>query len=142
MKLVSVICVASLLLAYPDPDTTGELKKLEGKWQVTELVADGKAVAADELRDSFMVIDGNNYVLKGKESYRGTLRLHPNQDPKAIDTVFVDEQGKEVGTAKGIYRVKDGQLQISWREKGERPTTFESKKDSGVRAITMKRKGA
>src|SRR5437879_2118093 len=69
-----------------------ELKKLEGTWTLTALVADGKEVAEKDLKDRTLVITGNKFALRmaNETVAEGTLKFDPTQKPKALDSLVVD----------------------------------------------------
>ena len=137
----TLIVVALLVVAAPGSGGDAkDLEKLQGTWTAVSMESDGTAIPKEELKASQFVVKGDQYVLKGKETYRGALKLDPSKQPKAINATFVDDQGKEKGKAAGIYAVEGDTLKISWREKGEeRPTEFASKPGSGVRSMVFKR---
>jgi len=117
-----------------------DLDKLQGRWVVIALTEGGKEAPKDSLQGDELLIKGSQYTMKtGKDTYRGSLKLDPGQKPKQIDATFIDDQGKEQGKALGIYELSGDRLRICWRHKGERPATFASPPDSGVRLMELKR---
>jgi uncharacterized protein (TIGR03067 family) len=103
--------------------------------------SDGKPAPPDATKGASLIFEGNRYALKGgQEEFRGTFTLDPAMKPKAIDTTFVEEDGKERGKALGIYKLEGNRLTICWRQGGrERPTEFRTDPGSGLRMIVVQR---
>jgi uncharacterized protein (TIGR03067 family) len=68
-----------------------------------------------------------------------TFELDPTQKPKTIDLVDVDVEKKRL--IRGIYFLEGDTLTVCYREaeKGERPTEFATKPDSGFVLFVLKR---
>ena len=59
------------------------------------------------------------------------MKLDPSKTPKQADWTVLAE-GEEKGKAMAIYEVTKDTFKNCHVTKGERPTKFESKEDSGV----------
>ena len=132
---LAVVLAAAGLGAGDDAEK--DLKKLTGTWEEVSHVADGKAMAADELKGTTVVIEasGKWEAFKGGTSIvKGTGKLDPAKTPKAADWAI---DGTDM-VAKGIYEV-DGDTWKHCFSLTERPTAFESKEGSGVHYVVLKR---
>jgi len=138
-----LLAVAGFLLAAvgaAQDAAKADLDKLQGRWVVVALTESGKEAPKDSVKGDEFVVKGSQYTMKtGKDTYRGGLKLDAGKTPKQIDATFIDDQGKEQGKALGIYELSGDRLKICWKHKGERPTTFASPPDSGVRLMELKR---
>ena len=132
---LAVVLAAAGLGAGDDAEK--DLKKLTGTWEEVSHVADGKAMAADELKGMTVVIDasGKWEAFKDGTSFlKGTSKLDPAKKPKAADWAI---DGTDM-VAKSIYEV-DGDTWKHCFSLTERPTAFESKEGSGVHYVVLKR---
>ena len=132
---LAVVLAAAGLGAGDDAEK--DLKKLTGTWEEVSHVADGKAMAADELKGMTVVIDasGKWEAFKDGTSFlKGTSKLDPAKKPKAADWAI---DGTDM-VAKSIYEV-DGDTWKHCFSLTERPTAFESKEGSGVHYVALTR---
>jgi uncharacterized protein (TIGR03067 family) len=108
---------------------------------VTAGVRDGKP--ADDLKGHLLVIEGERFTirLKGKVLYGGTVRVHPDRKPAAID--FVQTEGAFKGkTWLGIYRLDGDRLRVcdnAYALDRGRPTEFASPAGSGLVLVDFER---
>ncbi|HMF15459.1 MAG TPA: TIGR03067 domain-containing protein [Gemmataceae bacterium] len=110
-----------------------EMKKFEGTWVMTSGENDGKPVAADVVKKSRLVIQGNRHTVKiGDDTYVGTHVLDPTKSPKTIDVK--DTEGPFKGkTLKGIYELTDEAFRICIAPpEKDRPTEFTTKSGTGM----------
>ena len=108
-----------------------------GTWEEVSHVADGKAMTADEVKGTTVVIDakGKWEAFKdGTSIIKGTLKLDAAKKPKEADYAI---DGSDM-VAKGIYEV-DGNTWKHCFSLKERPTKFESKEGSEVHYVVLKR---
>jgi uncharacterized protein (TIGR03067 family) len=132
---LAVVLTAAGLGAGDDAEK--DLKKLAGTWEEVSHVADGKAMTADELKGTTVVIEasGKWEAFKDGTSFvKGTGKLDPAKKPKAADWAI---EGSDM-VAKAIYEV-DGDTWKHCFSLAERPTAFESKEGSGVHYVVLKR---
>lgn len=123
-----------------DDATQVELKKIEGTWVITSAEQGGKA--ADRRRGDRLTFRGENLTVQhdGKEEFKATIKLHPDQKPKAIDLTIAE--GEEKGkTALGIYALDGDDLKFCFNEPGGegRPTEFTSQQGSEHMVVVLKR---
>jgi uncharacterized protein (TIGR03067 family) len=138
------------LAAIGESYTRGEMKYLEGTWQLQEYVhqgerkgisySDGQVITIAIKQGQFLVIRGGKEV-----STLATIRLHPGSNPKAIDWLW--EGALEGKTGVGIYRLKGQTLTFccsvySEASKRKRPTSFHAPAGSGHAIEIYKRVGA
>lgn len=118
-------------------------KKLQGTWVAAMAQRDGKA--AEDVIGHRLSFKGLRFEITsrtGKLLYQGTVSLHPDRKPPAID--FKHEGGELKGKVwKGIYALDDKALKIC--DNGpdpakDRPTGFTAKEGSGHIVIVFKRK--
>jgi uncharacterized protein (TIGR03067 family) len=111
-------------------DAELSLDKLQGKWQLVSLTKGGNVAPADELKKANLVLtiekDGYAVSVNGQVVEKGKLKLDSKAKPASIDQII--EEGKDKGKSQlGIVRVKDGKLQWTQAQVGEkRPTDFAS----------------
>jgi uncharacterized protein (TIGR03067 family) len=118
-------------------DAADDLKKLTGTWEEVSHIADGKAMTADEVKGTTVVIDASGKweaFKDGTSILKGTGKLDPAKKPKAADWAI---DGSDM-VAKAIYEV-DGDTWKHCFSLTERPTAFESKEGSGVHYVLLKR---
>jgi uncharacterized protein (TIGR03067 family) len=138
-RTLSVLLVVFLLGADAKDDAVKkDLDKMQGTWNIVSLVADGKEAPARELKIISLTIKGDQSTfVNGDKMSKGTYKLDPSKQPKALDIVLTE------GSAKGktlfaIYDFEGEQLRICYHLK-ERPTAFESKTGSANTLQVWKR---
>jgi uncharacterized protein (TIGR03067 family)/predicted Zn finger-like uncharacterized protein len=124
-----------------DPKVEGELRLLQGKWEIWRSEKDGK-IHADP--DYPLEIAGNGvqfYYQHNNKGSRGVVSVNPDAEPKQIDVKYVSgSEGRQV--QMGIYRfTAEGQLEICWAEPGaaKRPTKFSGKLNVGAGRLSVYR---
>ena len=142
-----------------------EQDKLQGKWKVASRTADADADEDAPEPSSYFIIEGDIlklvYVDKdGKEDVlqRQKMVIAPGKEPKTVDLIYVDENGKELtstsstrsrGKTKtkkttlkdaGIYKIDGDKLVfcISFDEKN-RPTDFTAPAKSARYVLTLQK---
>lgn len=126
-------------------DAKRDEDKLQGTWQATEGVLDGKPVPKEPLQRLKVVFSGEKMSIfpldgDGKQAMENTFRVDPSKKPKAIDVTRLEGGGKGK-TAKGIYELDGDTLKLclAIRLENERPTEFAASETSGLVLLTLKR---
>jgi uncharacterized protein (TIGR03067 family) len=71
---------------------------------------------------------------KSGQTFSGTFKIHAAQTPKQIDLMLPDR------TLRGIFEIDGTTLRLAYALEGDaRPTTFESKPDSGIVLVMHKK---
>jgi uncharacterized protein (TIGR03067 family) len=126
-------------------DPKGDEDKIQGTWQATEGMSEGKAVPKEQLQGMKVVFSGEKMSIfppggEGKKTLEYTFRLDPSKKPKAIDATRQDGAGKGK-SAQGIYELDGDTLKLCLpsRLEKERPTEFAAPEKSGLILLTLKR---
>ncbi len=119
--------------------------KLQGTWQVTEGVSEGKPIPKEQLERMKVVFAGEKMSIfppdgDGKKTVESTFTVDPGKKPKALDTTRL-EGGAKGKTAKGIYELDGDTLKLclTSRLEKERPTELAAPEKSGLVLLTLKR---
>jgi uncharacterized protein (TIGR03067 family) len=124
---------------------TGDAQKLQGTWEVTEFIFEGKAIPGEQTKGTTVSFSGDKMSLKfatsSPERVRSlSFKLDPSKNPKAIDFVVLDGDTKgEKGP--GIYDLDGDRLRMCLPniEIAERPTEFAAPEGSKLIVMTLKR---
>jgi uncharacterized protein (TIGR03067 family) len=136
-------CGLLLSLASVLADTAEEARKgLQGTWVATAAQRDGKPVP--EVIGHRLTFSGEGFTIRSsadKVLYQGTYRLDQDTTPASID--FKHTEGDAKGKVwKGIYSREGDQLRIcdnAANPEKARPSSFDTKPDSGAVFVTLKR---
>jgi len=117
-----------------------ELKKFEGKWKATSLIANGNEEPPPD--DAILEFKGRKLRFMDADVFNVSA-LDPSTDPKILDLKAVADLG-EISKDKvyeGIYKLDGDTLTIAIYvgAGAKRPAKLESEKDSGVVLVTLKR---
>ena len=142
-KALFILAVALCVAAdKPKPDAKKELAKLEGTWVMAGLEVEGVEVPAKKLAGTTLVIKGDKYTVKVKDTaHETTIEIDPTTDPKSIDMLFPN--GTELPKrGKGVYELDGDTLKICRHQAtGEdRPTQIGSWPNTNLFVVTWKRK--
>jgi uncharacterized protein (TIGR03067 family) len=136
---LAMVLVTTAFVSAADDDAKKDLKKLEGKWQLTAQTANGKEASADDVKKVTVTIDADGKwkaFADGQLIFEGTVKLDPAKKPKNADwTVKVEDK---TVTAQAIYEVDDDTLKNCFSTE-KRPEKFESKEGSGITLAVYKR---
>jgi uncharacterized protein (TIGR03067 family) len=139
-KFAALLLVLAAGLALRAADAKDELDRLQGTWNRTSAEVNGKPVSEAELKNTTLVIQGDQYTLKTPEGDRkGTIKLDPTSSPKHFD--LTPSAGPNKGkTLLGIYEVDGDTLRYCLALNGkDRPTEFSGKEGSGRGLFVNKR---
>ena len=125
-------------VAVVQADPKSELDGLQGDWQVVALELDGRVLPYDRYPFTRLKIrDGTILHKGGVHNMEVSFRLHPEQQPKAMD---MEAQGYHGGSYNAIYALEGDTLTICRPDNRERPTEFASKPGSNILLYTAERK--
>ena len=137
MRLLLTLGLFTLAL---NATATDNLKDpTNGKWVIESVTRDGKA--EDGLKGASRVHDSGKYTITpaGKAEITGTYNVDLSKSPAAIDMKPASGGFKDK-TLQGIVKVDGDTMTIAFAAPGkDRPTTFESKADSGVTLAVHKK---
>lgn len=119
-----------------------ERKKIEGKWQIVELVVNGnkskdedaaKLTVVNDARGTWSLWSGDSKITMG------TSTFDPTTKPKTID--FTPSEGDAKGNRfLGIYRLGKNTRKLCFAPSGkDRPTEFSSTAENQHILVTFKR---
>jgi uncharacterized protein (TIGR03067 family) len=130
----------TLLVSQPPQSEADELAQMKGTWSVQAMDVSGKP-APPEKRPKQITIENDNFKGLGQDL---KIKLDSSQQPKWIDLTFTRD-GKDY-PIRAIYELKEKQLRIAMpvaqlgkEFTNERPKSFESKPNSYVAIVTLKR---
>lgn len=148
MKVLFCACLPLLFLALQQSAAAdnADLKQLQGKWEVIELVENGHSIPHDAIKE-WLPSGGHLEIIENSINFTShddgkkhakIFEIDDTQFPKGIDLLT---RGKV--EALGIYKFDDGKLVVclSDPEDGPRPTEFGAAKGSKRMLMVMK-KGA
>jgi uncharacterized protein (TIGR03066 family) len=125
------------------PKTKTDEEKLQGNWEVAEVVFDGKPVNGFE--DTLAAFDKDRINLIGKNKNEGgrefSFKLDPARKPKAIDMTALNGE-LQGSTNHAIYQLHGDMLKLCWfNEPGNktRPAELASKEGSKLLLMTLQR---
>ena len=129
-----IITGLGLLLAAcsrqaPAPKT--DLDRLQGTWNLTLAMKDGKPLPDDKVKQTTIVFKGDTFRFPGSAEYAtskaGTIKLDESKTPKEMDAISTE---KEV--MLGIYRLEENGYKVCFAPAGQpRPTEFTSAPGNG-----------
>ncbi len=136
MKRYALLVLAVGLLvaadAPKDDEANNELKKLEGTWLVISGEDNGKKLSDETLKNARLTFEGEKHTVKaGDTTYKGTHKLDPTKQPKAIDIMDTEGPFKNK-TVLGIYALDGDEFKLCYAAPGkDRPKDFSGKEGTG-----------
>lgn len=132
--LPSIVVVAQVPKAPArDEAAKRDAQRLQGSWQFTTLVEDGKETPKDHLKNRTVFFGGDGFMVRDGRRIldAGTFKLDPAKNPKTFNMIFAQGTKKgEVGL--GIYTLEGETLKVCFDPTGQkRPTDLKSEPGSG-----------
>jgi uncharacterized protein (TIGR03067 family) len=136
------LLVVGSFLAVNDPQVDvakEEMAKFQGNWSFVSMEVQGEKKPDEEFRKFTVVLEGDQWTVSVGETIAAqtTFRLDPTRKPKTIDLIDM-AKGRVI---RGIYSLEADTLRVCDRgtEKGERPTEFATRPDSGLVLVVLQR---
>ena len=142
--------LAPLLLLFPTGAALAEeakkdLEMLQGTWEIVEVVSNGNAVPAADLKDGRVVFNGDEMTLKegsdDTEPRKFRVKLDSSGKPKILDSTALNRDYKGTVTP-AIYKLDGDNLTLcspNDPKSKERPKVFKSEKGSELVLLKLKR---
>jgi len=140
--LAMVVAVFLTASANAEDAAKKDLENLQGLWEMTEGVHDGRDVSADvkiklKIKGDEVAVEGNEEVTKDYAKFK--IKIDPSTSPKAMDLIVTGGEQKDT-TLEGIYELKGDKLKIAVKLGGkERPTKFGSPEGSSIAYMVLQR---
>ena len=137
-----LVCVCAGPFARGDDATNAkdDGKKMQGSWKPVAAELGGKPFPDRVLKTMKLVLtDGRYTVTVGEQTDKGTVKLHPAKQPRAMD--IVGTKGPNRGkTIPAIYELTDTTLRVCYDLSGKaRPKEFKTKADTELFLVEYKR---
>jgi uncharacterized protein (TIGR03067 family) len=136
------ILVVTLLLAANGPKEDAaedEMTKFQGTWSFVSMEVQGEKKPAGDFNKFTVVLKGDQWTVSAGDriAAQTTFRLDPTKTPNSIDLIDLDK-GRVI---RGIYSLGVDTLTVCDRgvEKGDRPTEFATRPDSGLVLVVLQR---
>lgn len=147
MKNLIYACLPFLVFVAQLSADEADLKPLQGKWEVIELVENGHSIPHDAIPEWLpsggrveIVENSMNFIShEDGKKHAKVFEIDNTQIPKGLDLLTRDKK-----EAIGIYKFDEGKLIVCLvdPEDGPRPDEFSAKKDSKRMLMVLKKVGA
>jgi uncharacterized protein (TIGR03067 family) len=146
LRFAALVLVGTFLVSSVrggDDDAKKALKDLEGTWNATSVIWNGKEYPTGNQGLQF-VIKGDEATVRGsksieKEYARLKLTLTPNTTPRLLDLTITSGIQKDA-KMEGIYELKGDEFKMCVKVFGQdRPAGFEAPEGSATALVVMKR---
>src|SRR5262249_20176753 len=138
---VALVPLVWALAASVQPAAKGKSDRdlLQGSWQIVELEMGGKKAEGPEgeqIKKQKLVVKGTTMKIK----FASEFTLDEKKNPRQIDLEVKEGPALEVGTWRGIYKLKGDDLQICISlPGGARPKGFTTEAGGQSTLLTLKR---
>jgi uncharacterized protein (TIGR03067 family) len=116
-----------------------ETAKFQGTWKFVSMEVEGKKKPDADFNKYTVVLKAHRWAVSEGDKIAAEVifKLDPAKKPKAID--LVDAKNKRL--IRGIYSLEGDKLTVCDRgsEKGERPSEFTTKANTGLVLFVLKR---
>jgi uncharacterized protein (TIGR03067 family) len=141
MGLMLLLVLVTGLLPGPDAEkeTKQELERLQGSWILESVETKGKELPKDKIALNVLVLRGDKFLTMSgaKVLAEATFKIDPTKNPKWIDQVFKNKEGKLV-VRPGIYELTGNTLRLAFDR--ERPKELKTTPASSLNITVYKRK--
>jgi uncharacterized protein (TIGR03067 family) len=144
LRCLVLLAVALMLGADKKDPAKEDLKKLQGKWQTTKLVYNGKDIDTAGKGKIDLVFKGATASVEAgkdvkKEYAKIKVTLDPSVKPASLDVEIL--LGTQKGAKmEGIYKVEKDKLTLCVKVLGmDRPTKFESPEGQSVALLELEK---
>lgn len=134
MRATLPIAVVFMIAAdEPAKDTKKELELLQGEWTMVSMETLGRKSSERLVKASKLTITGDSWIKKiGDKEDKTTIQIDPSSNPKTIDLIFKDDNGKEKRNL-GIYKLEGDILtQCYVGVDSDRPKEFKTTAEQGI----------
>jgi uncharacterized protein (TIGR03067 family) len=126
-----LLAACSRQASAPPSAPKTDLDRLQGTWNLTSAMQDGKPLAEDKVKQTTIVFKGDAFRFPGSAEYatskEGTIKLDESKTPKEMDAISTE---KEV--MLGIYVLEENGYKVCFAPAGKpRPSEFNSTPGSG-----------
>ncbi len=137
---VLLACVLGLPASAWCADQKEDSKKMDGTWIPVEAELGGQKFPDEVLKTLRLTVSDGKYTVKaGEQVDKGTVKLDPAAEPRAMD--ITGTEGPNKGKMfPAIYELKGDTLRICYDLSGKkRPTEFKTVKDTQQFLVSYKR---
>ena len=135
------LAVLATAAAFGQDKGKGDVEKLTGIWTCVSGANDGKPLSDETVKELKLTLTADRYKTElGKQVlFDSTYKVDATKNPGHIDIIGTEGENKGKA-AQGIYAFEGDTLKLCYTMPGKaRPTSFESKLDSGATLTVWKR---
>jgi uncharacterized protein (TIGR03067 family) len=137
--LIGLVIVALGAAPVPSEDAAKkDLAQMQGTWKVVQAVRHGEELAAEKREPLRLVVKDNQITMRGGDrDEEATFTLDAGKKPRQFDLIPKGDDAKKI---LGIYEINKDTMRMAWSMSGEeRPSKFETTKESGVFLLVLER---
>lgn len=131
LQLLTVMATSLLFALDVKDDTKQDLDKLQGTWVLVSVESKGMELPKDKIKVNTLVIKNDKFIIssEGNPSREAAFTIDPTKNPKWIDQIFKNKEGKEV-IRPGLYELNGDTLRFIFDK--ERPKELTTTPDSAL----------